>query len=41
LFSTVLGMVAARCGAGTRVYRGLMGTCALSAIGVGCFWLFH
>ena len=22
-----------------KVYRGLMSTCALAAMGVGCFWL--
>jgi len=24
---------------GPRIYRGLMGACAMAAIGVGCFWL--
>jgi len=39
-FSWGMGWLAAQCGAsGLKVYRGLMGTCAVAAMGVGCFWL--
>ena len=41
-FSWLMGSVAARFpGGGTRIYRGLMTTCAVTAIVVGCFWLFQ
>ena len=40
VFSSLMGLLAARFAAGSaRVYRGLMGACAATAIGVGCFWL--
>ena len=40
LFSWGIGCVASRCAAnGVRVYRGLMGFCAASAMAVGCFWV--
>jgi len=39
-FSWGLGHLAARFEArGLRIYRGLMGTCAVAAMAVGCFWL--
>ena len=37
-FSWVMGRVATA-GNSTKIYRGLMVTCSLVAIGVGCFWL--
>jgi sulfite exporter TauE/SafE len=41
-FSWVMGLLASRCAAGsTRIYRGLMATCAASAMTVGCFWFFQ
>lgn len=44
-FSWVMGLVAIRWAANSvRVYRGLMGSCAVAAMSVGCFWLvtsFH
>jgi hypothetical protein len=40
-FSSIMGVVAARCGNGTRVYRGLMAGCACTALAVGGFWLLH
>ncbi|HSU56249.1 MAG TPA: sulfite exporter TauE/SafE family protein [Candidatus Dormibacteraeota bacterium] len=40
-FSSIMGLVAARWATGsTKFYRGLMSTCAIAAMGVGCFWLF-
>jgi len=42
LFSTLIGSLSSRCAAeGTKLYRGLMGVCACSAMLVGCFWLFQ
>ena len=39
-FSWGIGFVAAKCSArGLKVYRGLMGTCAVTAMAVGCYWL--
>jgi sulfite exporter TauE/SafE len=39
-FSWGLGWLAARFAeSGPKVYRGLMGACALAAMGIGCFWL--
>jgi sulfite exporter TauE/SafE len=39
-FSWSMGWLAARfTNRGLKLYRGLMGVCALAAIGVGCFWL--
>ncbi len=39
-FSWSLGWLAARfANRGLRIYRGLLGACAVAAIGVGCFWL--
>src|SRR6266850_2133632 len=39
-FSWVMGVVATRWAArSVRVYRGLMSCCAVTAMGVGCFWL--
>ncbi len=41
-FSSVIGLLASRYAAGSaRVYRALMSGCAATAMGVGCFWLFH
>jgi ABC-type nickel/cobalt efflux system permease component RcnA len=40
LFSWGLGFVAVKCSSRSiNAYRGLMATCAVVAIGVGCFWL--
>jgi len=39
-FSWGMGWMATRFETrGAKVYRGLMGTCAVAAMGVGCFWL--
>lgn len=39
-FSSVLGLVTRRFAVGSaKVYRGLLGTCAVTAMGVGMFWL--
>ena len=39
-FSWVMGVVATRWASrSARVYRGLMSGCAVTAMGVGCFWL--
>jgi putative Mn2+ efflux pump MntP len=39
-FSWGIGFVALRCSArGVKIYRGLMSSCAVAAMGVGCFWL--
>jgi sulfite exporter TauE/SafE len=39
-FSWSMGWLAVRFESrGAKVYRGLMGTCAVAAMGVGCFWL--
>ena len=39
-FSWVMGMVTRHFAVGSvRVYRGLLGTCAVTAMTVGCFWL--
>ncbi len=39
-FSSGIGWLAKRCNAsGLNVYRGLMSTCAVAAMAVGCFWL--
>ena len=39
-FSTGIGWLARRCNAsGLNVYRGLMSTCGVAAMAVGCFWL--
>jgi ABC-type nickel/cobalt efflux system permease component RcnA len=39
-FSSVVGLVAARCSiGGDRAYRRMMAVCSVAAIGVGCFWL--
>jgi ABC-type nickel/cobalt efflux system permease component RcnA len=44
-FSSVLGLVTRRYAVGSvQVYRGLLGTCAVTAMAVGCFWVatsFH
>jgi ABC-type nickel/cobalt efflux system permease component RcnA len=41
-FSWVMGSLTARYAAGSaKIYRGLLGFCAASAMGVGCFWLTH
>jgi sulfite exporter TauE/SafE len=41
-FSWIMGSLASRCaGFHTKVYRGLMSVCAVAAMAVGCFWLFH
>jgi ABC-type nickel/cobalt efflux system permease component RcnA len=41
-FSSVMGLLASRCAAGSaKIYRGLMTVCATTAIAVGCFWLIH
>ena len=40
LFSSGIGLLARRCNAsGLNVYRGLMSTCAVAAMAVGCFWM--
>ena len=40
VFSYGMGWLARRCNAsGLNVYRGLMSTCAVAAMAVGCFWL--
>lgn len=40
VFSWGIGWLAVRFEArSAKVYRGLMGTCAVAAMGVGCFWL--
>jgi ABC-type nickel/cobalt efflux system permease component RcnA len=45
MFSSGIGLLAKRCNAsGAKIYRGLMSTCAVAAMVVGCFWLvtsFH
>ena len=45
MFSSGIGLLAKRCNAsGANIYRGLMSTCAVAAMAVGCFWLvtsFH
>ena len=39
-FSWGMGLMAARFKIhGPKIYRNLMGTCAVAAMGVGCFWL--
>lgn len=39
-FSGGMGLVAQRCSLNSqKVYRGLVGTCAVAAMGLGCFWL--
>jgi ABC-type nickel/cobalt efflux system permease component RcnA len=39
-FSGVMGLVTRRFALGSvKVYRGLLGTCAITAMGVGVFWL--
>ena len=39
-FSWSLGWMASRfANRGLNIYRGLMGACAVAAMGVGCFWL--
>ena len=39
-FSWGMGWLAARfANRGPKIYRSLMGTCAVAAMGVGCFWL--
>ncbi len=39
-FSWGMGWLAARfTNRGPKIYRGLMGACAVAAMGVGCFWL--
>lgn len=39
-FSTVLGLITRRFAADSvKIYRGLLGTCAVTAMAVGCFWL--
>lgn len=39
-FATLIGQIAQRCSASSQiVYRRLMTTCAVVAMGVGCFWL--
>jgi len=39
-FSWGMGWLAARfANRGLKIYRGLMGSCAVAAMGVGCFWL--
>jgi len=41
-FSWLMGSLAWRCAAGkTRIYRGLMISCAATAMVVGCFWFFQ
>src|SRR5437879_2653865 len=41
-FSWVMGLMASRLAhRGTQVYRGLMGSCAVAAMTVGCYWLVH
>ena len=40
MFSSGIGLLAKRCNAsGAKIYRGLMSTCAVAAMAVGCFWL--
>lgn len=42
LFSWIMGSMASRCAiTHTRIYRGLMSSCAASALIVGCVWLTH
>jgi ABC-type nickel/cobalt efflux system permease component RcnA len=39
-FSSVLGLITQQFAVGSaKVYRGLLGTCAITAMAVGCFWL--
>jgi sulfite exporter TauE/SafE len=39
LFSWGMGFVAARCATnGVKIYRGLMSTCAVAAMVIGCLW---
>ncbi len=41
-FSWVMGFLASGCASrSARIYRGLLGTCAASAIVLGCFWMFR
>jgi hypothetical protein len=41
-FSWIIGLLASRCAnRSAQVYRALMGFCAATAMGVGCFWLVH
>jgi sulfite exporter TauE/SafE len=41
-FSWLMGMLSSRwAGGSAKIYRGLMTTCAVSAMAVGCFWLVH
>jgi hypothetical protein len=40
LFSWGMGLLAARCAANSvRIYRGLMSTCGVAAMVIGCVWL--
>jgi hypothetical protein len=38
LFSWGMGLLAWRCSNSAKIYRGLMGTCAVSAMVIGCLW---
>jgi|SRR5882724_10190845 len=38
IFSWSMGLLAIRCSDSVKVYRGLMGTCAVAAMIVGCLW---
>jgi len=41
-FSWMMGLMASRCaGRSTQIYRGLMGSCAVAAMLVGCFWMLR
>lgn len=41
-FSWLLGFLTSHWATGSaKIYRGLMGICAVSAMAVGCFWLVH
>ncbi len=41
-FSSLMGLLASRCAVNsTKLYRGLMTCCAISAMGVGSFWLLR
>jgi sulfite exporter TauE/SafE len=41
-FSWLLGSITSRWATGSaKIYRGLMGACAASAMAIGCFWLVH
>ncbi len=41
-FSSIIGLLGSHCAINsTRVYRGLMGFCAVAALAVGGFWLFQ